>query len=120
MGSGGWQFPSGEPGTGDRFLPALVDFAGISFINPASREPFYRARVLSSSTVVEPLFGWSAVYWRGAGECPEWQRELTVNQPPYGFEGSSPSSPTILSPLINVDLTGLGGCIRLVHDRRSP
>ncbi|MBN9597971.1 MAG: hypothetical protein J0G36_21795, partial [Afipia sp.] len=26
---------------------------------------------------------------------PEWQRELTVNQPPYGFEGSSPSSPTI-------------------------
>ena len=30
------------------------------------------------------------------GECPEWQRELTVNQPPHGFEGSSPSSPTIL------------------------
>ena len=28
------------------------------------------------------------------GECPEWQRELTVNQPPHGFEGSSPSSPT--------------------------
>src|SRR4051812_29241382 len=30
------------------------------------------------------------------GECPEWQRELTVNQPSYDFEGSSPSSPTIL------------------------
>src|ERR1700733_3215858 len=29
-----------------------------------------------------------------AGECPEWQRELTVNQPPHGFEGSSPSFPT--------------------------
>ena len=29
------------------------------------------------------------------GECPEWQRELTVNQPPHGFEGSSPSFPTI-------------------------
>jgi hypothetical protein len=29
-----------------------------------------------------------------AGECPEWQRELTVNQPSYDFEGSSPSSPT--------------------------
>jgi hypothetical protein len=29
------------------------------------------------------------------GECPEWQRELTVNQPPYGFVGSSPTSPTI-------------------------
>src|SRR6476659_6168963 len=29
-----------------------------------------------------------------AGECPEWQRELTVNQPPYGFVGSSPTSPT--------------------------
>src|SRR3954451_12738444 len=28
------------------------------------------------------------------GECPEWQRELTVNQPSYDFEGSSPSSPT--------------------------
>lgn len=31
-----------------------------------------------------------------AGECPEWQRELTVNQPPHGFAGSSPASPTIL------------------------
>jgi hypothetical protein len=30
-----------------------------------------------------------------AGECPEWQRELTVNQPPHGFVGSSPTSPTI-------------------------
>jgi hypothetical protein len=30
------------------------------------------------------------------GECPEWQRELTVNQPSYDFEGSSPSSPTSL------------------------
>jgi hypothetical protein len=29
-----------------------------------------------------------------AGKCPEWQRELTVNQPPHGFEGSSPSFPT--------------------------
>ena len=28
------------------------------------------------------------------GECPEWQRELTVNQPPHGFVGSSPTSPT--------------------------
>ena len=33
-----------------------------------------------------------------AGECPEWQRELTVNQPSYDFEGSSPSSPTTLRP----------------------
>jgi hypothetical protein len=33
------------------------------------------------------------------GECPEWQRELTVNQPPYGFVGSSPTSPTILKSL---------------------
>src|SRR5260370_41745030 len=32
------------------------------------------------------------------GECPEWQRELTVNQPPHGFEGSSPSFPTTLRP----------------------
>jgi hypothetical protein len=31
---------------------------------------------------------------RRAGECPEWQRELTVNQPPHGFAGSSPASPT--------------------------
>ena len=34
----------------------------------------------------------------GAGKCPEWQRELTVNQPPHGFEGSSPSFPTTLRP----------------------
>src|SRR4051812_8621761 len=33
-----------------------------------------------------------------AGKCPEWQRELTVNQPPHGFEGSSPSFPTTLRP----------------------
>src|SRR6266702_2865625 len=32
------------------------------------------------------------------GECPEWQRELTVNQPSSDFEGSSPSSPTTLRP----------------------
>jgi hypothetical protein len=32
---------------------------------------------------------------RAAGECPERQRELTVNQPPHGFVGSSPTSPTI-------------------------
>ena len=31
----------------------------------------------------------------GTGECPEWQRELTVNQPSYDFAGSSPASPTI-------------------------
>ena len=30
------------------------------------------------------------------GKCPEWQRELTVNQPSYDFEGSSPSFPTTL------------------------
>jgi hypothetical protein len=35
-------------------------------------------------------------FW--TGECPEWQRELTVNQPSYDFEGSSPSSPTTLRP----------------------
>jgi hypothetical protein len=34
----------------------------------------------------------------GAGKCPEWQRELTVNQPSYDFEGSSPSFPTTLRP----------------------
>jgi hypothetical protein len=33
------------------------------------------------------------------GECPEWQRELTVNQPPHGFAGSSPASPTSLRSL---------------------
>src|SRR5262245_55818976 len=35
----------------------------------------------------------------GTGECPEWQRELTVNQPPHGFAGSSPASPTSLRSL---------------------
>lgn len=39
-------------------------------------------------------------YLRGAaGECPERQRELTVNQPPHGFAGSSPASPTSLRSL---------------------
>ena len=33
------------------------------------------------------------------GECPERQRELTVNQPPHGFVGSSPTSPTSLRSL---------------------
>src|SRR5437868_15454528 len=42
---------------------------------------------ISDSDAVEP------------GECPEWQRELTVNQPPHGVEGSSPSSPTSLRSL---------------------
>src|SRR5262249_41371050 len=35
----------------------------------------------------------------GTGECPEWQRELTVNQPSYDFAGSSPASPTSLRSL---------------------
>ena len=33
-------------------------------------------------------------YAARGGECPERQRELTVNQPPHGFVGSSPTSPT--------------------------
>lgn len=48
-----------------------------------------------SSAVGSATFQW--VTCDGvAGECPEWQRELTVNQPPHGFVGSSPTSPTIL------------------------
>ena len=35
----------------------------------------------------------------GTGECTEWQRELTVNQPSYDFAGSSPASPTSLRSL---------------------
>src|ERR1700752_709602 len=38
----------------------------------------------------------------GTGECPEWQRELTVNQPPHGFAGSSPASPTSLCSLVEL------------------
>jgi hypothetical protein len=53
-----------------------------------------------------PRFGWAKVRRRLAGECPEWQRELTVNQPPYGFEGSSPSSPTILKTLAELIFRG--------------
>jgi hypothetical protein len=41
---------------------------------------------------------------REAGECPEWQRELTVNQPSSDFEGSSPSSPTTLHLLRKLQL----------------
>src|SRR5262249_40384806 len=40
---------------------------------------------------------------RRAGECPEWQRELTVNQPPHGFAGSSPASPTSADPIAKLE-----------------
>lgn len=33
------------------------------------------------------------------GECPEWQRGLTVNQLSFDFVGSSPTSPTNMSEL---------------------
>src|ERR1700730_11835817 len=66
----------------------------------ADREPDIGHAFLTSSMAVQPSFRW--VWSDGvAGECPEWQRELTVNQPSYDFEGSSPSSPTILKWLRN-------------------
>src|SRR5262249_29308681 len=66
-------------------------------INAPDRAPL-RGRGLSAILMVlsaATLGGWfrDAV---GTGECPEWQRELTVNQPSYDFAGSSPASPTIL------------------------
>lgn len=50
---------------------------------------------------------------RRAGECPEWQRELTVNQPPYGFEGSSPSSPTIFEKSPGIEFRAIFYCVSL-------
>src|SRR4030088_2625319 len=61
----------------------------------ADREPDIGHAFLTSSVAVRPPFRWMRCDGV-AGECPEWQRELTVNQPSYDFEGSSPSSPTIL------------------------
>src|SRR3981081_2410270 len=63
----------------------------------ADREPDFGHAFLTSSVAVQPPFRWMRSDGV-AGECPEWQRELTVNQPSYDFEGSSPSSPTILIP----------------------
>src|SRR5437868_5414399 len=59
---------------------------------------------ISDSDAVEP------------GECPEWQRELTANQPPHGFEGSSPSSPTSLCSLRELRL---GKPARLSRSERA-
>src|SRR5262249_4111866 len=69
-------------------------------INAPDRAPL-RGRGLSAILMVlsaATLGGWfrDAV---GTGECPEWQRELTVNQPSYDFAGSSPASPTSLRSL---------------------
>src|SRR3981081_353931 len=60
----------------------------------ADREPDFGHAFLTSSVAVHPPVRWMRS-GGVAGECPEWQRELTVNQPSYDFEGSSPSSPTI-------------------------
>jgi hypothetical protein len=75
-------------------------------LTPAWRFAHKRARpepvlrVFSVLSVIDGLMsasnGGKARNERDTGECPEWQRELTVNQPPHGFEGSSPSSPTSL------------------------
>src|SRR5207302_10554439 len=54
------------------------------------------------------------------GECPEWQRELTVNQPPYGFAGSSPASPTILRSLRELRLGKPAQMIVARRYRRLP
>src|SRR5215510_13313150 len=89
MGSGFWQFRPAWgwfcPLTHKRARPRSVTRSrGLSAIS----------MVLSAAT----LGGWfrDAV---GTGECPEWQRELTVNQPSYDFAGSSPASPTSLRSL---------------------
>src|ERR1700731_2960345 len=63
----------------------------------ADREPDIGHAFLTSSVAAQPPFRWTRSDGV-AGECPEWQRELTVNQPSYDFEGSSPSSPTTLRP----------------------
>src|SRR5262249_28468892 len=39
---------------------------------------------------------------RGSGECPERQRGRTVNPLADAFVGSSPTSPTILKPNVNL------------------
>jgi hypothetical protein len=41
-----------------------------------------------------PNLLWCLKYAALRGECPERQRELTVNQPSNDFAGSSPASPT--------------------------
>lgn len=66
---------------------------------------------------VQPLIWWAEVRWRRAGECPEWQRELTVNQPSYDFEGSSPSSPTnVLKMQIGVHFEWLREVAKAAHN----
>src|SRR3954451_23740465 len=54
------------------------------------------------------------------GKCPEWQRELTVNQPPHGFEGSSPSFPTKLRPITLLAIVSVHKKTRRDCSRRVP
>src|SRR5215471_13466601 len=81
---------------GVKLGPDLVDFASPRphkradcslGIGPAQSSP----SMAQVRRRLKPAFG---LRRRRAGECPEWQRELTVNQPPHGFAGSSPASPT--------------------------
>src|SRR5262249_4297174 len=89
----------------------LVDFAG-PLTHKRARPRFLSGRrglsaismVLSAATSCGRFA--DAV---GTGECPEWQRELTVNQPSYDFAGSSPASPTTLRP----------GGLRVAQPRRA-
>src|SRR5262249_50204591 len=54
----------------------------------------------------------------GTGECPEWQRELTVNQPSYDFAGSSPASPTCLRSLRELRLGKPSPTLSKASERR--
>src|SRR5262245_22220743 len=85
---------------GDRFacLPWLTLRVRLP-INAPDRAPL-RGRGLSAISMVlsAATLGGRFRDAVGTGECPEWQRELTVNQPSYDFAGSSPASPTTLRP----------------------
>lgn len=93
---GFWQFGTAE--TGKFVVPWLTSRAGFDHKGPGRARPLLRA---PRSYRLHGADGPDAAVPRPAriaidtGECPEWQRELTVNQPPHGFAGSSPASPTI-------------------------
>ena len=68
-------------------------------INAPDRAPLRRCGPSAISMVLSAaILGGRFADAVGTGECPEWQRELTVNQPSYDFAGSSPASPTTLRP----------------------
>ena len=74
--------------------PFKAESTGSSPVGSTKHDPAAKWQVRRLQPVERPFDPGRDLYM---GAYPSGQREQTVNLPPYGFDGSNPSAPTIYS-----------------------